>query len=221
MNIQHILVATGVLLAAVGCRDDAGTPDYSDVQGAFDRVDAGPEPPLEGPDPYIEGETRLSLGVFYESGFSEEIPADGTRSNYFIFQEGAQLTYSQQPDELRIEGQQSDRITLVGTSFWGGGVVIDPPVDLSEYDVLAVSLLSSDIAEVNITVGDAGLEVGMSAANYGYVNDGLFHNLRIPLSDYAEAGVDLSAVRLPFAIGAPGGDADAEIVVDDMYIEAE
>lgn len=222
MKSKHVSVALVLFLAVlVGCREDAGTPDYSDFQEAFDRIDADGGPALEGPDPFVAGDARLSLGLFYESGFSEVIPADGARSNYFIFLAGNDLTYSQETDNVRLEGEQSDRLTLAGTSFWGGGIVIEPTVDLSGYDVLAVSLLSSDIQEVNITVGDASLEVPVSAADFGYVSDGLFHSLRIPLTEYSDAGVNLAAVRLAFAIGAAGGNAGAQIVVDDLYFEAE
>ncbi len=223
LSSSTTLCALCALLFALGggCREDPGDPDYSDFQDDFDRIDDEGEPPLEGPDPYIPGETRLSLGLFYESGYSDLILADGTRSSYFIFQAGPDLTYSQQPDDDHIEGLSSDRITLAGTSFWGGGIVIEPTVDLSDYDVLAVSLKSSDIEEVNITIGNPGLEVPVSAADFGYISDGQFHSLRIPLSEYADAGVDLTDVRLAFAIGAGGGNAGDEILVDDLYFEAE
>lgn len=216
-----MLAALGLLLA-VGCRDDAGVPDYSDLQEAFDRAGADPEPPLAGPDPFVPGDTRLAISrIFYEGDASEFIPIDGARTNYFIFLDNGALTYEQEPDDDRVEGSSAERLTLNGTSFWGGGFVLDPPVDLTPYDVLAVSIKSRDIAQVNIRVGDAGLEVPVAASDFGYAADGVYYNLRIPLTEYSDAGVDLSRARLPFAIGAPGGEFGQFILVDDLYFEAE
>lgn len=217
---------SGLLIVALAiapaCRQDPGTPDYSDYEDLFDSIDDGRLPrELNGPDPFVPGEQRLSLGLFYEGGFSQVVPIDGARSNYFIFLAENTLSYAQESDADRIEGQSSDRITLAGTSFWGGGIVWAPPVDLRAYDVLAVSLKSNDLEVINITVGSAGAEVSVAAADYGYVNDGEWHNLRIPLRKFADGGANLGATRLAFALGAAGGNAGAQLLVDDVYIERE
>ncbi len=216
------MIIAGIALVAAGCREDVGNPDYSGLQDVFDSI--GEEdnlPELMGPDPFVEGEQRLSLGLFYESGFSEVVPVDGGQASYFIFLADEQLSYSQQTDTDRIEGQQSDRITLAGTSFWGGGIVWEPTIDLSDFDVLAVSLRSNDLDAVNITMGSAGTEIPVAASDFGYANDGQWHSLRIPLQEFIDGGADLSATRLAFAIGGPGGNAGAQILVDDLYIERE
>lgn len=215
-----IAAMAALLTVTPGCREDAGDPDYSSLQETFDRLSADAAPPKQGPDPYVPGEERLSLGVFYEGDASEVVAVDGATSNYFIFLEGERLTYSQDTvtDDV-VEGQVADRIILEGTSFWGGGVVWEPARDLSKWTTLAVSLRSDSIEKVNVTVGSAGQEIGLDAATYGYKADGAWHNLRIPLADYAAAGVNLTAVRLAFAIGAPGGSTGQEIFVDDLYME--
>lgn len=118
-----------------------------------------------------------------------------------------------------VEGSVSDLLTLEGTSFWGGGVVWSPTRDLSSWRTLALSLKSDSIAVVNVTVGSTGKEPGLSAADYGYKADGQWHSLRIPLADFAAGGVDLTDVRVAFALGGPGGSAGQEILVDDVYME--
>jgi hypothetical protein len=215
-----IAAAAVFLTFTAGCRDDAGDPDYSSLGPVFDRLSADAAAPKLGPDPYVQGEDRLSLGVFYEGEASEVVAVDGATSNFFIFLAGEQLTYAQDTvtDDV-VEGSVADRITLEGTTFWGGGVVWEPARDLSKWTTLAVSLRSNAIEKVNITVGSADQELGLDAAQFGYKADGEWHNLRIPLADYAAGGVDLSAVRLAFAIGAPGGSTGQEIFVDDVYME--
>lgn len=209
--------AVALLAFASGCRDDAGTPDYTSLEPVFDRLTADASAPKEGPDPFVEGEQRLSLGIFYEGGFSETVPLDGATANYFIF-EG---TYTQEAvTEDVVEGSLADRITLAGLTFWGGGIIWDPnPRDLTKWKTLAVSLRSNAIEKVNVTMGSAGNEVPLDAATYGYEADGNWHNLRIPLADFAAGGVDLSAVRFAFGVGGPDASAGQEIFVDDVYME--
>lgn len=221
-RLEITAAAFAMLASASACREGAPVPDYGDLQDAFDRADTEPPPPLEEPDPFVDGERRLVISnIFNETGFSQFIAIDGTRTNYFIFTEGAALTYEQQSTDDRVEGTSAERLTLAGTSFWGGGFVLEPGVDLTPYDVVVVHLKSSDIAAVNITIGDSTTEVPVAASDFGYAADGEYHEIRIPLSEYSDAGVDLSTARLPFAVGAPGGELGQTILVDYLYWEAE
>lgn len=208
------------LLSLLGCREDPGEPDYSGLAVIFDRASEGQGEGdlLPGPDPYVEGEDRLSLGQFYEGDYSEIVPL-GPGVNYFIFLAGEALTYSSQSDSDRVEGLQSDRITLAGLGFWGGGIIWDQTRDLTDWSTLSVSLKSNDLDNVNITVGSQGNEVAVSAADYGYAADGEWYNLTIPLSDFVDGGVDLSAIRVAFAIGGGAESAGAQILLDNVYME--
>jgi len=144
------------------------------------------------------------------------VPVDMQRSNYYIF-EGS---YNQSAHDDHIEGFQADRIALTGSpGFWGGGVVWDPPYDLSAWECLWVSLKSNDLADLNITVGSDGAEYPVPASTQGYAPDGAWHQLGIPLRTYADAGVDLTAVRLPFVVGAGGNEGGQSILIDDLYFE--
>ena len=60
----------------MACRPDPIEYPYND--GTASDTGAEEENLFAGPDPYQEGEARLSLGVFYESGYSELIPVDET-----------------------------------------------------------------------------------------------------------------------------------------------
>ena len=65
-----------------------------------------------GPDPYEDGESRLSLGVFYESGYSDIIPVDEESFFYiWITEDTSAPTFGQTPTTDRIEGNVADEIT--------------------------------------------------------------------------------------------------------------
>lgn len=211
------LLAIAVSLLA--CRMDPGEPDYGDLEDVFDRASQDDDDePVVGPDPYVPGEARLSLGIFYEGGFSDIVPINGQDSNYYIFLADGQLSYTQSSFPERVEGAQSDLLTLAGTSWWGGGIIWEPSRDLSDWTTLAVSLLSNDIEELEVTLG-SDVEVSLPATDYGYTNDGEWHHLVIPLADFTAGGVDLSATRLAFVLGGVGGNAGARLLVDNVYLE--
>ena len=62
------------LFALMACRPDPIEYPYNTTT----TLDTGSEEVdlFAGPDPYEDGESRLSLGVFYESGYSDIIPVD-------------------------------------------------------------------------------------------------------------------------------------------------
>ena len=203
-----------------GCREPLGYPDYSDFADIFatQNVDAGPT--LVGPDPYVPGEPRLSLGIFYEGPSSQNMEVDGASSNFYIFISGSNLTLDLEDETLdRVEGEKSDRMTHRGLGWWGSGVIWEPSRDLSEWTTLAVSLKSNDLKEVNITMGTPDKEVGLSAGDYGYAADGEWHHLRVPLADFTDKGVSLADLKVAFALGAAGGTAGDSILVDAVYLE--
>ncbi len=213
------------LASPLACRIDPGTPDYSGHVGLVDRTDAGPSNELMGPDPYMPGDDRLGVGVFYEGGRSEDIAVNGTTTNYFIFiiDGTMDLTYEQRTSEDRLEGMFSDEIRLKGTPFWGGGVIWNEPINLSGWTTLNVSFKSSDesFAAFNLTlqsgIGDAVTPFDLAVTDYGYTNDGEWHSLNIPLQDFIDDGFDISQVRAPFIVGAGGGMAGHTLLVDNLY----
>lgn len=208
-------------LVAVACGSDPGTPDYSDQAGIVP-----PDQKFEEPDPFQAGKARLSVEAFYEGGRTETIYINGFRTHYFIFG-GTELgtdSYSQAASGDRVEGEHSDQITLVGTPWWGGGIVWDTPIDLSKWKKLSVAFKSSDrsFARFDLTLlygdGDTPRSITINPADYGYANDGQWHFLQIPLSDVIDRGLDPTKVRSPFVIGATGGTAGDRLLIDNLYL---
>jgi len=220
----------GFLLAsslASGCPGDLGTPDYSDQVGLRDPVD--PFPPVP-PDPFEPGDERLSVGYFYEGGWSVEIPINGINTNYFVFAVDADnivatLTYSQDVTSDRLEGLESVEISLNDQPFWGGGIIWDDPTDLSEWTWMFVGFKSSDPSfesfDLSLQSGEGedptGINPPLDPRDYGYVNDGEWHFLEIPLQDAIDLGWDPSTARSPFIFSAPGGDAGDVLLIDNLY----
>ena len=198
------------------CHPDPGPPPYTDDEDFSGKVT--PEEPLPGPDPYIQGDVRLSLGLFYEGGASEALAIDGVAANYYIYVlEGTTtLTYSQTDSNDRIEGLISDSIVHGGHGWWGGGIVLSQARDMSTWGVMYVHLKAEQgFAEVPIAMGDeSGNEVSVNATDYGYVNDGQWYQLAIPLSDFE--GLDFKSITLPFSMGGPGGQSGDILLVDNL-----
>ncbi len=200
-----------------GCLPDPGVPpDYSDSIGIVPPIDPTPVPE---PDPFQPGDARLAVGLFYEGGRSETIPINGVSTNYFIFEE----SYQQSTSLDRLEGQTSDRITLNGTPFWGGGIIWNEPIDLSDWTTMYVGFKSSDpsFATFELTLqsgpGSPPAGVTLSPTTYGYTNDGDWHFLTIPLQDAIDLGFDPSMVRSPFIVASPGGNAGDQLLIDNLY----
>lgn len=213
------------LVALVGCNDVPGTPDYSDQEGVVEPID--PFPPVP-PDPFDPGDERLSVGYLYEGGWSEEIPINQITTNYFVFaidvdQPVATATYTQTDSSDRLEGLISLEITLNDWPFWGGGIIWFDPIDISEWTTMFVGFKSSDpsFATFDITLqsgeGENPIGVALNPRDYGYVNDGEWHFLEIPLRDAIDRGWDPSQARSPFIIGASGGEAGDVLLVDNLY----
>jgi len=222
--VSRALVAVVVgALALGGCRADPGEADESRLGPVVGPPGADVEA-LPGPDPYVEGERRLSLGAFYEGGYSDLLAVDGQSIHYYIYleQPGGPLTYQQIQDRDRVEGKTADRLVHGGRAWWGGGIHFDAPRDLRAWSAVHLSLKSSSaaFAEVGIGMASEGGDATVDATDYGYAADGQWHALVIPLEDLAEAGADLARVTAALTLGGgPGTSADA-LKLDALYFTA-
>ena len=80
----------------------------------------------------------------------------------------------------------------------------------------------ADLGNFNIGFGGGGAaEVQLSVADYGFVNDGEWHQLVIPLADFAAGGADLTTVGLPFQMIEGAQVAGQELRVDNLYFTQE
>lgn len=103
------------------------------------------------------------------------------------------------------------------------GIHWDMSRDLSGWQVLHVSVKSEDSTMATARVGmtDAGgTEVQIALSDYGFVTDGEWHTLEIPLADFAGEGVDLSAVAVPLIVAGDAAEAGDELRIDDLYLLA-
>ncbi|MBK9366769.1 MAG: hypothetical protein IPN01_10660 [Deltaproteobacteria bacterium] len=201
---------TPLILLLWACRADLGEPSYPDPEPWVD--DTGSSA-LLGPDPYVEGERRLSLAIFYEGGASEVDPTD----HFYIFEN----TFSVSPSDERVEGLSSDLWVHTGGPWWGGGIFWDEARDLSGWTTLNVDLRAP--AEGGLSGVDLGLVGGVegrvNAAAAGFSADGEWHHLVIPLADFAAAGADLALVTSPLVVAGEGGAEGDVLYIDNLYLE--
>lgn len=222
--VTPLLVASlglGLLTTSAACRLDPGEPDYSSHVGLVNRDDTSNDP-LPGPKPF-DGSPRLFLGLFYEGTSTEKRVLNATRHYYiFTIENTPTLTYTQESDGDRIEGRQSDRLLLAGTPWWGGGIIWDVPEDLSAWTTLNVSFKSSDpgLEEVALRMG-SGAQYSVAATNYGWVNDGSWRTLEVPLADFVAQGLDLTQVSAPFIFGGDRAGSGEALLIDDLYLSQD
>lgn len=216
----------GLLLLLAACRPDPGPADYSDQGpvGGTD-TDGGTNPASEllpGPFPYEAGQRRLMVGIFYETGRSEEVVLDNVETNFYLYDN----TVYVESDPERVEGKSADRIVQNGKPWMGFGVHWSTVRNLDAWKTLHVSMKSADPAFVNVKVGmSSGVKTEekgfqLAASKYGWVNDGQWHHLAIPVADYIAAGLKLNAVSSPFTFAAEGGAAGQSLLLDNLYFTA-
>jgi len=203
-----------LVLTSLGCRPDLGLPSYPEVDDFQDTGSAF----RDGAVPFEPGDERLSLSVFYEGEATETIVVDDVVTHYFIYEN----TFSQAVSLERIEGLQSDEITLRDLAWWGGGVHWDNPVDLSGWTTLRISLRSSDPVFDVMELGMlGGVEGRVAVADHGFVADGEWHHLAVPLSAFASGGVDLTNITIAVIFASGTASSGAQILVDDLYFSKE
>jgi hypothetical protein len=207
-----------VLPAVVGCLDP-GEPDYSSHVGV--RTIEEEIEFLPGPNPFVDFVPRLEFSIFYEGDATDEITINDIDTHYYIFDN----TYRQETSTERVEGTLSDLLILNGGGYYGGGIIYDSPRNLSDWTTMHISLRASDATFVDIPItvisgtSDVNTDHTVIASNYGYANDGEWHSLVIPLSDFP--GFDATSVISPFVISAPGNNAGDQLWIDDLYYTQE
>lgn len=202
-------------LASVACRPEPGPPTYPSDDALSVDDTGGPSLP-EGPDPYEEGEERLSLGLYYESGHSELIEINDVDAHYYIYE----TTYTEGVDlQDVVEGRESAVISHGALPWFGGGVTWDVARDLSSWTTLYVSLRSGDagMETLNLHFTGGGTEAVVAMADYGWVPDGQWHHLAVPLADLADQGADLSQTTAPYVLIGEGGAEGETLKVDNLY----
>ncbi len=225
MKTTLSLMVLGTLLLGSACQEDAGAPPYVDetvqtpapaapAQGGGDEEGA---PGLPGPDPYKAGEARLGFGLFYEGQASERLAVDNATVFFYIY-EG---TFVLEADSDRQEGLQSDRITLAGKPWWGGGIhfATGQSRDLSLWKSMHLSVKSKvPVADLEIKVKAAGTELGTKLATVGYVPDSAWHEVTIDLAKLAASGLDLTKVEAPFILVGGSSAQGDQLWVDNLYL---
>lgn len=223
-----------IVLGCLACRADPGIADYTSHVGLTSTE--GDADFLPGPFPYIPGTPRLGFTPWYEGPRTENYPFNGTDTFLFVFDTVGDgtgtFTAELESTSDRVEGFESYATIHAGLTFWGFGVFWYEARDVSQYSALFLSLKSFDEAfeEVTITfesgpdrpanpADDDVFSVMLDATDYGYVADGEWHSLVIPLEDLAQRGLDLTSIRTPFIFGGGAGGGGEVLLIDDIFME--
>jgi len=225
-NALLILLFTNI----ISCRPEPG-PHYYESQEDFSQSHLAGGNFLSGEVPYESGTPRLDIGVFYEGESSEVIAINETDIFYYIYDqvqadESRKTTFTQTSDVDHVEGTQSDHFLMSDLGWFGCGVHWDSPRDLSQWTHFALNFKSSSASVSNINIGmnnvidENEFAVFVAASDYGFRNDGTWHRVVIPLSDFTSQGLDLSSIRSPLILssGTLSIEPGDELLVDDVYL---
>ena len=157
------------------------------------------------------------LAVFHEPPCETMFMVDDETRHYYIYDS----TYQHSSSSDAYEGAESALLSASGGSWWGGGLHSSTPVDMSSYTTMQVALKASnpDFNNVEIRMEAEGQSAAVTvlASSYGYTNDGQWHALQIPLSDFV--GLDLNNVTGLFMLGGGMETSGAELLVDAVFFE--
>ena len=199
-----------IVLLLFACRPDPGNPQYPGM---------GDLPNFGGPDPYEEGEDRLTLGLFYEMESSENYLIDNTSRFFYIWNQ----TFDVFAANDFIEGYAADTIVVNDLGWWGGGIFWSEEADFSEWTTMNVSFKSSDEEltglEVGMGQGDGEILHWFSAEEYGFSQDNEWHSLSIPLAEAWDV-IDPTRIQMPFNIRGNGPEG-VEVLIDNLYFTKE
>ena len=219
MKLIFSICTTGMLLAFTACDSELGPPDFDAVAyQPLGTVEGDPKDDFkDGPDPYEEGEQRLSLGIFYEGGFSDTYEIDNQNASFFIYS----MTFTIEAISECTEGTYSEEIRHLGRGWFGGGVHFGENQDLSGWETMHLSLWSESAAMDGLDIRMKSAEEGMvSASAYGFTANGEWHHLAIPLADFEAEGVDLTDIEVALMLILEGGAADDALRIDNVYFTA-
>ena len=156
--------------------------------------------------------------------------------------ESSPLTYVPGTSQDRVEGLRSELITQGALGWWGHGVHWDVPKDMRTWGTLHISLKAlSGHQDIEIRMGSSGEEGGadpcapagprdgsrssvaptpdvvasVDASSYGYVADGAWHTLEIPLEAFQ--ALDRRWINIPLSLISEGGQEGDQLLVDNLY----
>ena len=213
-------ILTSTMIAAtclfIGCGEDLPDPNYPDFTDALADL-AETTTFVESPTPFVPGSKRLSIGIFYDGAYSDIILLDDTTTHFYIYEQTFDIKNEYQ---LVREGLRADAIIGVGTPWLGGGVSWDEAKDLSNWSTMHVSLRSDNpqFNDLKLEI-EAGRVLRVELADYGFVADGEWHELSIPLDTLTERGADLTAVTRPFVLIGGNISVGSRLIVDNLYLE--
>lgn len=231
---MRVVLLTGLLVALSACRDDAPDPDLAFFQDAFDRIDEANQPTLPSEDPFRPGEVRWALRPIYEADASRNITPDLDDVKFNVFPVNFDTVIVDFSND-RVEGDDSMRWQAKGLGgFWGAGYFgedadkIPVPFDLSGLNTMSIAFKSRDssfseipIAMQSVSPDELVSEFSVLATAYGYENDGEWHQLYIPLSDFIDQGLDITRVNAFFSLSNDPSVSGDVLLIDNVYFDAD
>lgn len=195
--------------------------DFSQITTAFQISGSGANDQYIAWDEILWQETMETtefLGILTEAPNMPALTIDGSQVHLYIWDQ----TLSDISQGLPFEGEAALAFQSSGGAGWYGfGIFSDAGVDLRPFSngYLNLALKTSDAQEFWVGVGDSdGSEAKIyfqpGENNYGFAHDGLWHFVRIPVSDLTAQGINLASAGNVFMAG---GSSISNIYFDQVF----
>lgn len=119
------------------------------------------------------------------------------------------------------KGAFSRRAVATENGFMGFGFYHDDSLNISEYKTIHLTIKSPRAKEENLylLITDANGEYKVKLCDFGFKADHLFHDIRVPLSEFTKLGLDLTRVKYSFGILMDGVVKGDYFFLNDLYME--
>ena len=171
----------------------------------------------------LDSSLKLSLGIFNDSCFDESFDIDNVSRHFYIWDNTMDIL----PDYVTyVEGIKSDYVVRLTEDWFGGGVTWDESVDLSDWVTLNVSIQSSTASFASLhllfqsIVASETVELRIDLQEYGYLNNGLWHDIQINLEEIVgDSSFSFETVTIPFAILSESTGTIGDVMyIDRLYL---
>ena len=112
-----------------------------------------------------------------------------------------------------VNGSQARTVSVWARTTAASGIVTPLTLGTNGFG----SKWDMDIDASNGGVLELGVGAGRTTGQGPALNDGQWHTLIIPLTDFSSQGVDLTMVSIPLRFGGNGGMEGESVLMDDLY----
>lgn len=174
-------------------------------------------PPLEFEGPETQTLVRPGLGYSFFSIGSHERFVSGSNGTHL---------YSFNNTEFETDyfecgtGSFSRKVVGGSSGYMGFGFFHDQPYDVSQFHEMSLILKAGNfrVDELYVFLKDQTREARLRPVDFGFLRDGQFHEVKIPIAAFADKGIDLKNLTSSFGLIAEKTHVGDYLFINDLSL---